>query len=457
MTFLQGLPERPVAPKDAFDAARSRFDVPLTAAGVAPEQVVDELVAAADPGLMASAGPRFFGFVIGGSVPVAVAADWLTSTWDQNAGLSATSPAAAAAEHVAAGWLLDVLGLPATAGVGFVTGGQMANFTGLAAARHSVLRRAGWDVEERGLAGAPRIRVFVGDEVHVTVVVALRFLGLGAAEATRIAVDGQGRMRAEALRQALTEGSGPAIVCVQAGNVNTGAFDPFEEIVPIAREHGAWVHVDGAFGLWAAAAPNRRYLVQGVEKADSWAVDAHKWLNVPYDCGLAVVADASAQRASMSARASYLVHGTTSERDPFEFAPEFSRRARGFTVYAAMRGLGRNGIAELVERDCAVAARIARDVVKIPGALVLNEVGLNQALLRFEPEDGGDADAFTEDVIGHVQASGQAWLGGSKWNGKQVMRVSVSGWSTSEQDADRTTAAIAAAVDASNLERRRKR
>ena len=457
MTFLQGLPERPVAPREAFGALRARFAVPLTATGVAPEQVVDELVDAADPGLMASAGPRFFGFVIGGSVPVAVAADWLTSTWDQNAGLSATSPAAAAAEDVAASWLLDILRLPATAGVGFVTGGQMANFTGLAAARHAVLHSAGWDVEQHGLNGAPRIRVFVGDEVHITVLVALRFLGLGAAQATRIAVDGQGRMRADALRQALAEGSGPAIVCVPAGNVNTGAFDPFEEIVPIAREHGAWVHVDGAFGLWAAAAPNRRHLVRGVEGADSWAVDAHKWLNVPYDCGVAIVADASAQRASMSARASYLVHGSTAERDPFEFAPEFSRRARGFTVYAAMRSLGRDGIAELVERDCAVAERIARNVAKLPGVRVLNEVGLNQALLRFEPEDGGDADAFTDDVIGHVQAGGQVWLGASKWNGQQVMRVSVSGWSTSEADADRTTAAIAAAVEASNLERRRKR
>ena len=453
--FLRGLPDRPVAPREGFAAVRSRFGMPLQDRGVAAETVIDELVSAADPGLMASAGPRFFGFVIGGSVPAAVAADWLTSTWDQNAGLAATSPAAAAAEDVAAEWILDLLRLPKSAGVGFVSGGQMANFTCLAAARHAVLARAGWDVEERGLQGAPQVRVIVGEEVHVTVPVALRFLGLGAGGMIRVAADAQGRMRPDALRDALAQGdaAAPTIVCVQAGNVNTGAFDAFPEIVAAAHARGAWVHVDGAFGLWAAAAPARRALLEGVANADSWAVDAHKWLNVPYDCGLAIVADRNQQRASMSSRAAYLVHGDGAERDPFEFVPEFSRRARGFTVYAAIRSLGRDGIAELVERDCAVASLIASEVAKVPGARVLNDVVLNQVLLRFEPRagDARGADDFTAAVIRRVQEQGEIWLGGSRWKDQQVMRVSVSGWSTSLADAERSAAAIAAAVAAENL------
>jgi len=327
--FLAGLATRPVRAKATVSELRERLGQPLGELGLAPETVISELARDAEPGLVASAGPRYFGFVIGGSHPAAVAADWLTSAWDQNAGLSATSPAAAVVEEVAAGWLLDLLGLPKGAGVGFVTGGQMANFVGLCAGRHAVLERAGWNVEEEGLQGAPAIEVVVGDEVHVTILSALRMLGLGSRRARRVAVDGQGRMRPDDLARVLRDCAGPTLVCVQAGNVNTGAFDPLDDIAPVAREHGAWLHVDGAFGLWAAVSPELRHHVAGVGRADSWATDAHKWLNVPYDCGLAIVADPAAQRAALTARASYLVQTEGAERDPFEWVPEFSRRARG--------------------------------------------------------------------------------------------------------------------------------
>jgi glutamate/tyrosine decarboxylase-like PLP-dependent enzyme len=434
--WLETLPERPVRAAGEADGLRG----PLPERGEDAGAVIEALAAAAEPGLVASPGPRYFGFVTGGALPAAVAADWLTSAWDQNAGLHVMSPAAAAAEQTVAGWAKELLGLPAGAGVGFVTGAQMANVTALAAARNAVLARAGWDVEARGLLGAPHVRVLASEESHATVFNALRLIGLGRDTAERVAVDGQGRMRADALAAALGEGDGPAIVCAQAGNVNTGAFDPFEEIVAACRAGGAWCHVDGAFGLWAAAAPNRAHLTAGAAAADSWAVDAHKWLNVPYDSALAIVADPAALNAAMALTAAYLTTAGERERNGADWAPEASRRVRAFPLWAALRQLGRRGFAELIERHCALAARIAERLAAEPGVEILNEVVLNQALVRF-----GDDDAATEAVIARVQEEGTCWLGGTVWQGRAAMRVSVSGWQTTEADADRSADAIAAA------------
>ncbi|MES1240621.1 MAG: aminotransferase class V-fold PLP-dependent enzyme [Acidobacteriota bacterium] len=434
--FLDGLPDRRVGQAASADELRSALGGPLPDRGEAPAAVLEHLARGADPGLVAMAGPRYFGFVIGGHLPAALAADWLTSTWDQNATLYVTSPANSVAEEVSSAWLLDLLGLPATASVGFVTGAQMANFTCLAAARHEVLRQAGWDVEANGLFGAPEIDVVLGADAHVTVLIALQMLGLGRQRVRRVETDGQGRMKADSLRAVLREGSGPLIVCAAAGNVNTGAFDPLEEVVAAARERGAWVHVDGAFGLWAAAAPGLRDLVRGAGGADSWAVDAHKWLNVPYDCGLAIVANPRAHKTSMTAAASY-IPPSESQRDPYDFTPEFSRRARGFTVWAALRSLGRSGVGELVERCCALARRMADRLRGEPGVEILNDVVLNQVLVRF-----GDSDDQTREVIRRVQEEGTCWLGGSTWRGRAAMRVSVSNWSTTEADVDVSAEAI---------------
>jgi len=439
-SFLDTLPARPVRESGSLADLRRALALPLADAGVPPVQVIDELARAADPGIVAMAGPRYFGFVIGGSLPVATAADWLTAAWDQNAGLYVDSPAAAIVEDVAAGWLLDLFGLPQTASVGFVTGGQMANFTCLAAARHAVLDRAGWDVEERGLQGAPTVNVVVGEEAHATIFASLRFLGLGAATARRVATDAQGRMRADALREVLAKISGPTIVCAQAGNVNTGAFDPLEEIASLARARDAWLHVDGAFGLWAAASPAHRHLTTGVAAADSWASDGHKWLNVPYDSGFAIVKDPAVHRAAMSIGAAYLVAGDAARRDALDWVPELSRRARGFPVYAALRFLGRRGVAELVARCCTLARRIAERLAAAPGVAILNDVVLNQVLVRF-----GDSDDVTRAVIERVQEDGTCWLAGTTWHGKGAMRVSVCNWSTTAGDIDRSADAILAA------------
>jgi glutamate/tyrosine decarboxylase-like PLP-dependent enzyme len=394
---------------------------------------------------MASAGPRFFGFVIGGSLPVSLAADWLTSTWDQNTGLFVAAPAASVMEETAARWLVELFGLPPGSSAGFVTGGQMANFTCLAAARHEVLRRVGWDVEERGLSGAPPIRVIVGTETHATVPAALRLLGLGVPPPShRVESDGQGRMITDALDRVLASTpAGPTIVCAQAGNVNTGAFDPFDAIADRCARAGAWLHVDGAFGLWAAASPARQHLVDGAARADSWAVDAHKWLNVPYDCGVAICGNAAAHRAAMTANAAYLVPGDGDVRDGLDWGPEFSRRARGVPAYAALRTLGRDGIVDLVERPCRLAARFAERVSALPGARVLNDVVLNQVLVRFEAADAAAGDARTRALIAALQADGTAWLSGTTWHDMAAMRISVSNWSTTEQDVDRTVDVLA--------------
>jgi glutamate/tyrosine decarboxylase-like PLP-dependent enzyme len=389
---------------------------------------VEELAAAADPGLVAMPSGRYFGFVIGGGLPAALAADWLTSAWDQNAGLYVGGPSASIIEQVVRDWVCDLLGLPADASIGLVTGTQMGSVTALAAARYRVLERAGWDVSRDGLAGGPRIRVLVGEKRHVTVDRALRLLGLGAPEP--VPADAQGRMDAAALRAALERGDGPTIVCAQAGEVNTGAFDPFEEIADAAAEHGAWLHVDGAFGLWAAASPRLRHLVRGADRADSWITDAHKWLNVPYDSALVLCKDAEAHRAAMTVSASYLIQddGARAVRDQVDWVPEFSRRARGFAVYAALRSLGRNGLAELVEGTCECARRFADEIVSLPGVELLNDVVLNQVLFRFA------TDEETEEVLRRVQDSGDVWMSGTTWEGRRAIRVSVSNWQTTEEE-----------------------
>jgi glutamate/tyrosine decarboxylase-like PLP-dependent enzyme len=404
--------------------------------GSDPIRVLEQLAAGADPGLIANAGPRYFGFVTGGAVPVAVGADWIGSAWDQNACMFVSSPAAAALEDIVCGWLLELLELPRHAGIGFVTGAHMANFTCLAAARHEVLRRAGWDVEARGLQRAPRVRILAGGEVHVSAVGALRYLGFGTDEIELLPVDGQGRMRAEALEAALAGADGPTIVCAQVGNVSTGASDPIDRIVAAAHARGAWVHVDGAFGLWAAAVPELRSLVKGIETADSWATDAHKWLNVPYDSGLAIVADTAPLRAAMSMKASYLQRGEDEERVGMDYAPESSRRARVLPIYALFRALGGDGIADIVRRNCALARRMAGRLAATPGVTIVNEVALNQVLVHFSNDD------TTRRVIAAVQAEGTCWAGGAVWQGRQVMRISVSNWSTTDADIDRSAEAI---------------
>jgi glutamate/tyrosine decarboxylase-like PLP-dependent enzyme len=441
LAYLSGLPDRPVGSRASRAEMLASLGGPLPERPSDPGEVIARLAAAAEPGLVATPSGRFFGFVIGGATPAALAADWLTATWDQNAGLHILGPAAAVVEEVAGGWMAGLLGLPAGVSVGFVTGVQMANFTALAAARHEMLRRAGWNVEVDGLAGAPRLRVLAGGQRHDTIDRALRFLGLGTAAVTPVDVDDQGRMRADALADALRGTTGPVIVCAQAGGVNSGAVDPIADICRLARRAGAWVHVDGAFGLWAAASPGLRPLVAGIELADSWATDAHKWLNVPFDVGVVFCAHPRAHRAAMGVRASYLIHGTGGQRDPLDYNPEFSRRARAFPVYAALRALGRDGVAELVERCCALARRFADRLAASGRVEVLNDVVLNQVLIAFRGADG-DHDGLTRAVVEAVQRDGTCWMSGTTWRGRAAMRVSVSNWSTDEADVDRSVAAI---------------
>ena len=440
--FVESLDERPVWPPAGVEELRSTLGGDLPEEPSDPLQVVEALAEAAERGVVAIPSGRYFGFVIGGAVPASLATDWLTSTWDQNAGLAAAGPSAAVVEEVAGAWLKELLGIPATASFAFVTGCQMAHVTCLAAARRAVLLQAGWDVEQDGLTAAPQIRVLAGAKRHVTVDRALRLLGLGSSAVVVVDADSQGRTRVDAVEAALAAGDGPAVVCVQAGEVNTGAFDPIPEIADAAREHGAWLHVDGAFGLWASASPSLRHLVRGVDRADSWATDAHKWLNVPYDCGLAFVAHPDAHRGSMRLVAEYLVADPDAARDQMDWTPEFSRRARGFAVYAALRSLGRSGVADLVERCCARARQFAEAVETLPGCEVVNDVVLNQVLFRFADDD------TTTGVLAAVQASGEAWMSGTTWDGRAAIRFSVSNWRTSETDVERTIAAFERAVTA---------
>lgn len=416
------------------------FDAPVPEQGGDADAIIAELIERATPGIRASTGPRFYGWVIGGSHPTGVAADWLTAAWGQNAGNILAAPAASAVEAVAARWLLDLLGLPAEASVGFVTGATVANFVCLAAARSEVLRRAGWDVEGDGMFGAPPIEVLIGADAHATVFSGLKYLGLGARRVTTIATDDAGRMLPAAFEAALKAASGPVIAIAQAGQINTGVSDPFAAIAPMARAAGGWLHVDGAFGLWAQASPGYAHLTQGVELADSWATDGHKWLQTPYDSGFAIVRDAEAHRRAMAISASYLPPAEGAERDPSAYVPELSRRARGFAAWAMIRQLGRAGIAEMVDRCCRVAARIAEGVADEPGIALMLAPELNQMMLRF-----GESDAATIATVQRVQDDGIAWIGGAQWRGQWVMRLSVSSSATTEGDADITSAAIVSA------------
>jgi len=427
--YLESLDARSVAPTKEALARLNNFEQNFPENGSTAEVVVAELDEIGSPATVASASGRFFGYVIGGSLPVTVAANWLATAWDQNAGVVVTSPVNATLENVALRWIKDVFHLPVQSAGGFVTCTTAANFTALAAARHALMGRAGWDVEAQGLFGAPPLTIVTGDEVHASMQKALSLVGFGRQRVVRVPVDGHGRMRVDAFPTVDER----TIVCVQAGNVNTGAFDPVAEICACARSRGAWVHVDGAFGMWAAAAPSRAHLARGIEEADSWATDAHKWLNVPYDSGLVFTREADALRAAMSVGAAYIAQDEG--RVPYQYTPDFSRRARGVEVWAALRQLGRKGLADLIERTCRHARRFAAGL-SAAGYTVLNDVVLNQVLVSF-----GNAD-LTRKVIGRIQDEGTCWCGGTVWQGQVAMRISVSSWATTEEDVERSLAAI---------------
>ena len=435
--YRESVASDPVAPVVDPEHLRAALGGPLRDTGLSPDAVVEELVTAVRPALVASAGPRYFGFVVGGASDASTCADLLATGWDQPAFNAITAPAAAIVEEIAGGWLKEALGLPSSASFGFVTGGQGANTVGLAAARHHVLARAGWDVEERGVAGGPAIRVVASEERHATIDRALRLLGLGTRSVHAVAADPNGATDIDALTGALEAGEGPTIVCLQAGNVNTGACDDIAAACDIAHRHGAWVHVDGAFGLWAAASPSTRHLTNGIERADSWATDGHKWLNVPYDSGYVFCGHPEAHVASMSFTAAYLVgHGTGPIRAPSDYVPESSRRARGFATWAVLRELGRSGVADLVDRCCALARQFASALGAVDDITIANDVVLNQVLVGF-----GD-DARTDRVIDAVQKDGTCWMGGTTWHGRRLMRISVSNWTTTAADVDRSIDAI---------------
>ena len=440
--YLESLGDRRVFPDVTPEELRAALGGPLPEQPIDPQTVVTDLVEAAEPGVLATGTGRYFGFVIGGALPAALAADWLTSAWDQNAGLYVGGPSASIVEQITREWILDLLGLPGEGSIGFVTGTQMAHATGLAAARFHVLDAVGWDVERHGLQGAPPVRVLAGAKRHVTIDRALRLLGLGSPIV--VEADEEGRMRADALSRALVDGSGPTIVCAQAGEVNTGAFDPLAEIADACRDAHAWLHVDGAFGIWAAVSPRLRHLVAGLELADSWTTDAHKWLNVPYDSGIVLCAHPESHRRAMTVQAAYLIQdeGQRRVRDQVDWVPEFSRRARGFAVYAALRSLGRTGVVELVERCCEQARRFAEQIAAVRGVQVLNEVVLNQVLFSFED------DERTDEALADVQAAGEVWLSGTTWNGRKAIRVSVSNWQTGDEETDLVVEAFRRAVEA---------
>jgi glutamate/tyrosine decarboxylase-like PLP-dependent enzyme len=427
--YLAGLADRNVAPLPEHVAGLQALGGPLPQGPADPSEVLALLDDIGSPATVASAGGRYFGFVIGGTLPAALAANWLAGAWDQNAFLQAMSPVSAKLENIVLEWMLDLLGLPAGSGAGFVTGTTMANFTALAAARTTLLHRAGWNVEEDGLFSAPPLHVVVGEEVHVSLLKALSMLGLGRSRVTRVAADSQGRMRPEAL-PALDDRT---VICVQAGNVNSGAFDPAGEVCARAQEKGSWVHVDGAFGYWAAASPEYAPLLSGAGAADSWAIDCHKWLNVPYDSAVAVVRAPDHLRTAMAMSAAYLTPAAT--REPGQYAPEASRRARGVELWAAMRSLGRSGLRDLIERNCKQAKLFAR-LLRQAGFLILNDVVLNQVLVSF------GSDEHTQRVIAGVQNEGTCWCGGTQWHGQAAMRISVSSWATTDDDVERSVAAM---------------
>jgi glutamate/tyrosine decarboxylase-like PLP-dependent enzyme len=443
--------DQPVGATATLATLREKIDIPLNQSSLDPNVVLNDLVSQVQGGIIDSAGGRFFGWVIGGSLPAALAADWLTSGWDQNVALYACAPAAAVVEETAGRWLKEVLHLPASASFAFVTGAQMAHVTALAAARHAVLARHGWDVEHEGLSGSPTIRILTSTEKHGTLIRALRLLGLGERHITNLPADSSGRLLEDSLRQTLEDApSSPTIVVLQAGDVNIGAFDDFARLIPLAKQHNAWVHIDGAFGLWAAASPRHQHLLQGVELADSWITDGHKWLNVPYDSGYAFVADPTPHHDSFAHQASYLTHETQA-RDPLSWNPEHSRRARGFSTYAALRQLGTTGIADLVDRTCAHAHAIVTRIGSLSHAEILWTPQINQGLVRFlhpgKNATDQDHDAFTDRIIADILTSGEAFFTGTTWRGRRAMRVSVSNWQTSPTDVDRVVHCVAQVLE----------
>jgi glutamate/tyrosine decarboxylase-like PLP-dependent enzyme len=443
---IAAAPETPVSDYSAMIAA---FAGPLPEHGEDGAAIIAELVAKATPGIRASTGPRFFGWVIGNSHPTGVAADWLASAWGQNAGNLVAAPAASAVEAVAVGWLLDLLGLPPESSVGLVTGATVANFTCLAAARSEVLGRAGWNVEADGLFSAPPVRVLIGADAHATVFLALKYLGFGAKRVRTVATDAMGRMLPSDFERALREGEGPVIAITQSGQICTGASDPFAELAPLAREAGAWLHVDGAFGMWAQTVPARLHLTTGIELADSWGTDGHKWLQTPYDCGFAIVRNAEAHRRAMAISASYLPPSAGAERDPSAYVPELSRRARGFATWAMLRQLGREGVAEMVERNCRVAADMSAMIARVDGATLVCPVELNQFMIRFGPADNPvEADRLTLATIVRIQEDAVAFVGSSQWRGQWVMRVSVSSIATTDEEGAKAAQAVLAAWEA---------
>jgi len=446
VSHLEGLEQQSVAATAGAETLRASLDKTLNDAGIPSETVIDELAQDVSGGLVGSAGGRFFGWVIGGVLPSALAADWLTSAWQQNAALYATSPAAAVVEEIVGDWLKDLLRLPKSASFALVTGCQMAHVTCLAAARHGLLSKSGWDTETKGLFGAPPIRILTSSERHGSFERAVRLLGLGTDRIQVLPVDAEGRLVAEALQTKLEEDTdAPTLVLLQAGDVNIGAYDNFVELIPIAKQHGAWVHVDGAFGLWAGASGRSRHFVNGVEAADSWATDGHKWLNVPFDCGFAFVSDSESHRASMASKAPYFTLASDA-RDQMDWNPEWSRRSRCFAAYAAIRQLGRHGIAELVDRCCHHAHSIVTRIGKLDGAEVVWEPTINQGLVRFLDRSSGateeDHDRRTDEVIAQILQTGEAFFGGTTWRGRRAMRVSVCNWRTSDQDVDRVVRGV---------------
>jgi len=446
LDHLDGLDERAVAVPSTLEQLRQSLRKPLSANGLAPELVIEELVRDAKDGIVGSAGGRFFAWVIGGSLPAALAADWLTSAWDQNAAVYACSPAAAVVEEVAGEWLKELLGLPQSASFALVTGCQMAHTTCLSAARHALLAERGWDVERQGLYGAPRIRLLSSARRHGTFERSVRLLGLGHGQIHDLPVDSSGSLDPEALEQALqAEPDSPAVVLLQAGDVNAGIYDNFETLIPIAKRFRAWAHIDGAFGLWAAASPKYAHLVRGVSAADSWATDGHKWLNVPYDCGYAIVADSRAHKSAMSHHVPYIQQDAEA-RDQSDWNPEWSRRARGFSTYAALRHLGRSGVCDLVERCCRHARELVRGIAALPGAEMVCEPRINQGLVRFLDPHATDHDRYTETVVRKIVLTGEAFFGPTTWDGVRCMRVSVSNWQTSESDIQRAIQAVASSL-----------
>ncbi len=440
--YLAEAPDRPVREQASVEELRTALTRELPEQGEDPAKVVEELADAAEPGLIALASPRYFGFVIGGTLPAALGADWLVTAWDQIASLYVCGPSAGVAEEVAGRWVLELLDLPSDAAFGLTTGGTMANFSGIAAGRHAVLEREGWDVEANGLHGAPEVRVLVGEHAHATIFVALKMLGLGSERAVRIEADEEGRMDPDALAAELDRGEGPAIVCAQAGDVNTGCFDRFDQLADICERHGAWLHVDGAVGLWAAASPQFDSLTAGLQRADSWSTDAHKWLNVPYDCGFIAVAEPGALRGAMGIAAPYLT-ARPEARDSYQFVPESSRRARGFVLYAALRSLGRKGAAELVERTSSLARLMAAELGADPSLEVINDVVINQVLVGVVGDQSGD---ITREAVTRIQRDGTCWLSGTTWRGRPAIRISVCNWRTTEDDIRRSAGAIRDAV-----------